>query len=616
MKAIKGWFKKQGSRFSDIARKYTATLILTALACGFLEYLSIRDTYVERNDEYVLIFLLMAVIGTFFTESVLRNRKSKEATITGYILSGFFAFLWVIIAVMFQSDRSLFNEYYFYSSAFLYALVPTSLSFIALIKDSGLAFEQYLLRVIFSVIRLVIILLILNAGLIFILYLFSTLIASIQYVRWVERLEILLVALLYVPYGLSCLIDKSEPEQTRFAKNVVLYALMPLHIASMGIVYIYMGKLVVTWDFPSNQVFPICALLFAFGFLVWTMAYAYTKRDPSLIYHKIIRYMKYIFAPLILLEIYAISVRISDCGWTILRYWAVIFIALQVIYIAWEPLINLVRLIFKQSRVHYAEHYEWILYIVCAFAFFGLIIPWTCAERVEAVSQEARFDKNYSALKAMHELNRTWTPEEYQQVAKYQYDAISSRSVLRRNVFGTQYLALNYNVEEMDRILKMDSEHWKVEQKIEPDKTQNANEKVSESIYYSGGFDEKSEGLPVEDYKRVYTVEATYAYDDPSGWTSMAQITINYGKDHQITIDLTPCMSALIQKRKSENELIIEDPNAITPKNDQQKQEFTDDIYKIPVDNGMLIITEIAFMHQPTDNTFSNLNLVGYILTE
>ena len=96
----------------------------------------------------------------------------------------------------------------------------------------------------------------------------------------------------------------------------------------------------------------------------------------------------------------------------------------------------------------------------------------------------------------------------------------------------------------------------------------------------------------------------------------MAQITINYGKDHQITIDLTPCMSALIQKRKSENELIIEDPNAITPKNDQQKQEFTDDIYKIPVDNGMLIITEIAFMHQPTDNTFSNLNLVGYILTE
>ena len=628
MRKIKEWFNTQKHRIGGVGKKYLATLCLTFLLCAFYDFLLISDTTINRNEEYILIFLGMSIVGTFFTESVLRGRKSKEVAITGYIFSGLGAFLWVILDVIAQSDVSDITKYYILVAAGFYVLVFVSLSFLALVKDSNLAFEQYLLRIVISVLKLLLILLILNLGVLLILWLIDALIAKIYIFTWLGYVEIMLVALVYIPYGLSCLINQSEPEQTKFARGLVLYALMPLLIAATGIVYIYIGKIVITRDIPSNQVFMICAGLCFIGWLIWTMAYAYTRRDRTPIYNKIIRYMKYFYAPLIILEIYAIAVRIHDYGYTIPRLAGIAFIVLQVIYMAWEPIIFLIRRIFRLPKVHYAEHYEWLLYVILGIYVFATIIPWTSFVYIEANSQEARFEENWAAMQKMREIDRELTPDEYQEVARLQYSGKSIRRVLEVNIYGVQYLRLNYNEAELEEALSMDDTWWKSEEIVVPEQEPIVDE-WSVSQYLSGGMDILTDGLKIENYSRLYEATMYSAVDLPMEWSELRTIQLQYGLEQTVTVDITNCVDrmtdlyeeAVARQLGSDDE---EPDSTETPRNntatnstEAAKEISVDDMeqmYQIPVDGGVYTITSISFRYNPATKQIRNLTLMGYIM--
>ena len=612
MNHIKEWFGRQQYRLTEVFRKFMGTLVLSFLLCVFWEYTVISSKQHGTTIEYIFIFLFMAIIGTFFTECVLRGRKSREASITGYIFAGLGAFLWVILDVITKSGVSDFTMYYMIVFAVMYVLVLLGLAFLALIKDSGLAFEQYMLRIIISILRILLIMVILNLGVLLILWLFSTLIAKFNYTSWLIYVEIILLALVYLPYGLSCLIDSSEPEQTRFAKGMVQYALMPMLIAAMGIIYIYMFKLVVTWDFPSNQVFPICAVLFCAGFLIWTMAYAYTRRNVSVFYNKIIRYMKYIYAPFVLLESYAIGIRIHEYGWTILRYGCVAFIVLQVVYIAWEPLANLVLLIRREKRIHYAEHYEWMIYVIFGLAFFALIFPWSSASYVEYLSQKNRFEVVCDNVRRMHEVDRQWTPEEYQEVAKLQYSGRSIRHVLSNNIYGSSYLTMNYVSTDLDRMFNIDSSWWKQQEPQKEEPVQPTT--IDSSDYFNGGID-IDDGLTVENYKKMFTTSLYLAFDNPVEWVDLTRMKLIYGKNQEVPVDLTGCISTMIADAEHYGNTEVDDP----PEEDTESltEEIRldpEEIFRIRAGEGMLLITQITFRYDRSLKMVYNLSMSGYLL--
>ncbi|MCR4837734.1 MAG: DUF4153 domain-containing protein [Eubacterium sp.] len=620
MEKIKAWFERQQDRLSGVFRKFLGTLFLTLVLCVFWDSVEISGRRPGNTEEYVVIFLAMAIVGTFFTECALRGQKSKEATITGYVFAGLGAFLWVILDVICKSDVSDITRYYMLVSAVLYVLVLLGLAFLALIKESGLSFEQYTLRIIIASLRMLAILVVLNLGILLILWLFSTLITKFDYTNWLYYTEIILFALVYVPYGLSCLIDRTEPEQTKFARGLVLYALMPMLIASMGIVYIYMIKLVVTWDFPSNQVYLICAALFCVGFLIWTMAYAYTRRNVSVIYNKIIRYMKYIYAPFILLESYAIGVRIAEHGWTIVRYAAVAFIVLQVVYIAWEPIANLVLLICRKKKIHYAEHYEWIIYVAFGLAFFALVFPWSSAEYVEYASQKSRFEKVYADVQKMYEMDRMWTPEEYQEVAKLQYSGRSIQRVLQSNVYGEDYLTVNYVANELSRVFSMDSSRMYGKGNTEPtDPTGN----IDISDYFSGGLDE-TKGLPIENYRRMYTTSLFLAYDTPVEWMELTHLELSYGDGNVVHVDLSDSIANMISEanRTDKKEADAGRENAgnttdfATEASAEMIEQRERELFELKVENGVLLITQITFRYDSQLKMVYNLSVNGYLLVE
>ncbi len=623
MGIVRDIYSRQKDKLFVVFKKYLATLCLVFLSCVFFEYLLISEIDIGRTEEYTLIFLGMAIVGTFFTESVLRGRKSREVAITGYIFSGLGAFLWVILDVIAKSANvPNLTKYYFLAVAILYVLILMGLSAIALLKDSKLPFEQYFLRLVISALRLVTILVVLNLGILLLLWLFSTLISKVDINDWIMYVETMLVAIIYVPYGLSCLIDRSEPEQSRFAKGLVLYALMPLLIAAEGIVYIYMARLLITGDIPSNQIFPICAALFIIGFIIWTMAYAYTRRDRTPIYHKLIRYFKYFYAPFLILEGYAIGVRVQEYGWTFLRLCAVAFIVVQFVYLAWEPIINLFRILFHKSRIRFAEHYEWIIFVLFGLYFFAAIVPWTSFIYLESLSQEQRFEENWEALLKLQQLNRTLTPDEYQEVAKLQYSGRSIRNVLKGNVYGEQYLALNHSDADMEKLFSIKSSFWIVGEsesiEIEPEQTVD---EWSDSQYLNGGIETAVQGLDVSEFNRVFEATAYSAYDFPLEWSDLSRIQLTYGDSKVIEVNLTNCIKQMIisyeiSMEKAEEGTTgspvtsTEDGNA---KKDPSKP--SDDIYRIQADNGTLFsITNITFRYNPNTKQIRNLSISGYLL--
>ena len=620
MGKIKTWYHMFQNRLNEVFRKFLGTLVLVFILCIFYDFIEITHQKITSTIEYILIFLSVAAVGTFFTECVLRGRKSKEATITGYIFAGLGAFLWVILDVITKSDVSNITLYYLGVFALFYVMILMGLAFLALIKDSGLPFEQYMLRIIISLLRMLIVFLVLNLGILFILWLFNTLISKFDYTDWLYYIEILLFAVVYLPHGLSCLIDRSEPEQTKFARGLVLYALMPMLLAATGIIYIYMFKLVVTWDFPSNQVYPICAVLFCAGFLIWTMAYAYTRRNVSPIYNKIIRYMKYIYAPFILLESYAIGIRIHEFGWTVTRYFAVAFIVLQVVYIAWEPLINLVLWIKRSDKIHYAEHYEWIIYVIFVLSFFALIFPWSSAVYLEYVSQKERFEKVCLDIRNLHELDRVWTPEEYQEVAKLQYSGRSIRLVLSGNVYGEDYLTVNYMANELDRMFNIDSSWWNDQKEEEPVQP-GTNIDISDS--FSGGIDE-ADGLDVENYKKLYSVSLYLAYDSPIDWMELTRLELPYGYGQMVYVDLSDSIANMIAQpnhteEKDDQETDTEEGSGKETANSEETTETDssdEELFEVKVENGVLRITQITFRYDRKMRMVYNLSMNGYLLLQ
>ena len=589
MSKIGSFFKYEQKSILKAVLQYLGTLIIVLILCMYLLIRDIAGSFMEsRTEEYFLLFALMSLVGVFFTESCFRGIRTKEVTITGYILSFIMALLWLIVDVLRRNGDSELADYYFLVIAIFYGLCLAGLSFISIIRESGLPFEQYAVRVVFSAIRVIIILGILNVGFLFIFFLINKLITEIDMGSWMYRFELLLTAFVYVPYMLSCLTNRTEEKPSGFARGVVLYALMPLYIAAVAIVYIYAVRILITWEFPVNQLYFVCAGLFFSGFLIWTMAYAFTRRDPIKLYNIVIRYMKYIVSPFILLELYSLIIRINAYGWTAPRVIGIWIIVLQIIYVAWEPIINILRIIFRKEQVSYGEHYEWIIYAILGAFFFCFIFPWSSGEYIEDISQEARLEDFVEELTKMNNINRDMTPDEYQTVAKLKYEGKSTVNVLKNNIYGKIYIKANYKESQLNTLFTMQ----------ESPKASISDENVDEwsySSYYTNGYPTSHLTLPIEEFKTFCLITTYYSYDDTLTMSQLKQVRLGYGMNQVIVADLSGIVRDMVE---------------------QQDGRMTDptELYTVKLQSGQqIIITSISFRYSKTSDQVKSLQIEGYL---
>ncbi len=589
MGKIGSFFEYEQKSILKVVLQYVGTLALVLILCIYFLIENIAGGFMEsRTEEYFLLFIVMALAGVFFTESCLRGIRTREIAVTGYILSVIFALLWLILDVLRNTGDSEIADYYLVVTGGFYILCLVGISVITIIRETGLPFEQYTVRVVFSIIRVNLIFLVLNLGFLFIFFLIDKLIANIDIWTWLYRLELLLAPFIYIPYILSCLTNRTEEKPSRFARGLVLYALMPMYIAAVAIVYIYIIRILITWTFPVNQIFIICAVLFAAGFLVWTMAYAFTRHEEKKLYYILIRYMKYIVSPFIIMELYALIIRINAYGWTVARVIGIWFIVIQVVYIAWEPLINLMRLIFRMTQISYGEHYEWMIYVILAAFFFCFIFPWTSGLYVEDISQENRLEDFVEELEKMNNLNRDLTPEEYKTVAKLQYEGKSTVSVLERNIYGKVYLKSKYRDAQLTNLFSM------------PDtpKASTNNEEYDEwaySTYYTNGYPTSHLSVSIDEFKTFSVISTYYSYEDILSMKELKQVRFGYGVNKVIVADISDIVRDMVEQPEGQ----MTDPTTL---------------FTVTLSAGQkIIITSISFRYSDVSDQVKNLQIEGYL---
>ena len=564
MKIIKEFLKQQQKDYIDIIKRYTATIVISIITCIFYVILEVADIEHTKTITDIFVFLSVTALGFFFTETIVKGKQLAHLLYLFYVLALADGALWTIVYHVFSDTENEKLAYYIVSLFGLYLLIMSGWIFLEIVKDSGLSFEQYAVRLLFTSVKMCAVLLVFNLGFLIIVWLVNSLLMEIRRWEWLENIEVLLTGFVYVPFGLICLTGKAE-EKSKFVRGLVLYVMMPLFLAAMAIVYIYALKNVVTLKLPSNEVFAICAGLFCCGVCVWTFAYAYT-RDEETRYAKLVKNVKYIYVPLLILEAVALFMRIGEYGFTVDRYMGLWFMIAQVIYIFWEPIVNVLRGLFKKEKIGRNEHYEWYVFAVLFMYVLVILVPPTQALHVEYKAQRARFEKAY-------------VPGNTDSLAA----ALGSYRVLSRNFYGKDYLENHYDAEALADSMN----------EIQPYGDYYNWEYVNYGKYNFDGT------LDIAGYSTITNVKYNQAYNHPMKVADYAQAEVVAGGE-EITLDLSSLVEYYMEEDKAGR---LED---------RSSEAVPYDI--VFGDGKRLVVYNVDFRYNKTNDEVENLSLQGYLL--
>lgn len=589
MGKVSNYINQNMAKFKQIYIRYAASIF-----CAFIiAVVSIIANQKKGFDiESIVIVCSIWLAGNFLVESLWKKtaeeaQKNKQKWLIGYGITFVIAIVFENLSEIFKAQKADIPNLIFESILYFYIACTVLLAIYVLLRQQKLDLPHCIGRIIFALLRAVGVYLVLNIAVILILEIIDALLVDIDTFRVELNIQLMLSALAYFPTCLLAVSDTSE-DNAAFTKKFVSYVLLPCVWIAMFVIYLYVVKIFVTQEVPSNEIFSICASLFAIGMPIWMMASGFVEEKTSR-YAKLISITKYIYAPFILLEIYSMSVRVKAYGLTEQRYAAWMFILLQVIYILWEKIYaRYARLAgrkktynnqadtgdtgtehaneINQTKTKINWHYENLILVLVGFLFVGLLLPFGNAQYLSYQSQKSRLVKNRTLDK---------------KVAAEAYD------YLRGNAYGRRYIKTNLTEAEQDELHSMmyggdthDSEQW-------------------ESVYfYADPIEEK--GIIIDGYAKIYTMTAHW--NEESTIENYENKTITVGDSEYKNVDFTSCISYYKN---------LED------KRENQKINEKDIVYEIQVsDTEKLIITYISFEIDEKQDKINRMFMKGYMLTK
>lgn len=579
MGKVSNYINQNMAKFKQIYIRYVASIF-----CVFIiAVVSIIANQKKGFDiESIVTVCSIWLAGNFLVESLWKKtaeeaQKNKRKWLIGYGVTFVIAIVFENLSEILKAQKADIPNLIFESILYFYIACTVLLAIYVLLRQQQLDLPHCIGRIIFALLRAVGVYLVLNIAVILILEIIDALLVDIDTFRVELNIQLMLSALAYFPTCLLAVSDTSE-DNAAFTKKFVSYVLLPCVWIAMFVIYLYVVKIFVTQEVPSNEIFSICASLFAIGMPIWMMASGFVEEKSSR-YKKLIHITKYIYAPFILLEIYSMSVRVKAYGLTEQRYAAWMFILLQVIYILWEKIYaRYARLAgrdtgdtgtehaneINQTKTQINWHYENLILVLVGFLFVGLLLPFGNAQYLSYQSQKSRLVKN-----------RTLDKE----VAAEAYD------YLRGNAYGRRYIKTNLTEAEQDELHNMlydrDSEdQWK-------------------SVYFNA-YPIEEGGLTIRGYEKIYGVDEHWR--DECSVQEYESKTITAGDNVYEGVDLTSCISYYKD---------LED------KNENQDVDEKDKVYEIQIsDTEKLIITYISFEIDDEQTMIKRMFIKGYMLTK
>lgn len=136
---------------------------------------------------------------------------------------------------------------------------------------------------------------------------------------------------------------------------------LPIYLLLVLILYVYLGKILITWNLPSNEI-NLYASLAALFFILFYLTVGSFAKDNKLV-ALFMKWGKYALIPIILVQLYAIHLRVSAYGITTPRYISIILVSVVLLF-----------LIF--AIVRKGKYLKGIFAAIAIIAIFFTFTPW------------------------------------------------------------------------------------------------------------------------------------------------------------------------------------------------------------------------------------------------
>lgn len=319
MSKVKDFFSNIANAYKKNVMQYTVTHIILIITTAILTFGN-YDMYDNILGQIAIIGVISA-INAFTCESFCK--KTWQRVVTGII--------GVAIAVIFERLIWLKTFTGITRIATGYCVIVFLIGIMKVIKNSKLEIHEYRTQIFQNLFNTGIIYLILNIGLSIIIAIFIILLLdNADSLDLLMRLQIALAGFFLAPACLTA-ITNSKNNVSKFIESIIVFVLLPLIILATIIIYLYMAKIFITKEIPSNSIFRILAGLFVAAFPIWTMAYSFKEKNK--IIKKFCTIMPIAFIPFIGLQIYSMGVRCIENGLTPARYLGIMLIVFESIAI-------------------------------------------------------------------------------------------------------------------------------------------------------------------------------------------------------------------------------------------------------------------------------------------
>lgn len=498
MKKIKNLINKNILKQTFVC--FPITVICILILTSIVAFMDFESTNELLNS--IIKFCLFLIVFSFFFESLVTNKKKKQYLfyLVGGLISFFFTYFSNIENQIFQTIM--------YRVIACYSICLLVLAIYFKYKKSKKRFNEYVTEVFIRVFQYSVIYLILTIGVSVVCSVFIFLVLDNSDYMLVSRLEILVFGFYYLPKVINSFVVE-EKENSKFILGIISYVLEPLVLISFIIIYIYISKILIFKDIPSNQIFRILAGLFILGLPIWTMVSSFKEKN---ILDKINNKLPYFFIPFLFLQIYSIGVRIINNGLTETRYLCIMLIIFEIIYIT----IYFVK----------KEKIENVLFVLIGLTIISTIVPYLNMSKVSILNQ-------YHNLKIYTE-KTTYTEKEKRKISGAYY-------YLNQTEEGQKYI---------DKLLS--KEDIEIIKQINKNTNCDFCNNEQTNYYYASA---KLSHIDISGYNKMYILKKTdYTVQEN---IDFSQIGFNVKNSNEtIILDIEDTMNQYIKNRDKLNKYL------------------------------------------------------------
>ena len=518
----------------------------------FVLLININDSSVMDFLGRIMFFLVFYGTGSFFTEALYQKCRKLWLRIVLYIALVIPAVLFAWLVTLDYDSMFLAWEYdtiEFYLPRYIacYELVLFTLAVYFCFRKAGFSLEEYLARFFAWAVRVSILYFVLIIGVGLIMGILVELF-DVDYDIFIQA-QVLLFGIFYVSSLLRGVLPKTGDDGP-FAEVLIKYVMTGLVISAFAIIYVYILKILIFRDMPSNSIFRILTGLFIAGLPIWTMNAFYTQHNPLL---KISRLLPYLFAPLVLLQAYSIGIRIYENGITPMRYVCIMLLVFEILYI---------------TLYYFRRQSAGILFLV----FAGLVFAACCVPGINMFSISYRNQKSA--------LQKVLNAETLSELSQRELDRASGAYwYLYDDLPGSAYLEQLTDEQE---------------QKLEEIRSERYSDYHDTYNFYHS---EEITVLDVSDYRYCYPVNEYARYDTEED--VLTEYSFTYGDNKTITIPLREYLDGYLDTEKYSEE---------------SYEYFRSHREIICNDDCRLYLEYLSFNYDYVTEEYTNVSLRGYLL--